>query len=68
VTAPEAAQYAETSAPEEGWPHLGYWAWTILANVSEGHWELQTTEWQEAVVRWRDAFHAQLDLDGSPDA
>lgn len=39
---------------------LAYWAWTILANVSEGRWEDQTPEWQEAVVRWRDAFHASL--------
>jgi hypothetical protein len=40
---------------------LAYWAWTLLANVSEGDWSQQTTEWQQAVVRWRDAFHEALD-------
>ena len=35
-------------------------AWGLLANVSEGQWSEQTEEWQEAVVRWRDEFHAHL--------
>jgi hypothetical protein len=35
-------------------------AWGLLANVSEGRWTEQTEEWQEAVVRWRDQFHAHL--------
>lgn len=39
-----------------------YEAWTLLANVSEGDWTKQAGEWQEAVVRWRDRFHAILDL------
>lgn len=29
-------------------------AWGLLANVSEGDWEAQPQEWQEAVTRWRD--------------
>lgn len=40
---------------------LGYMAWTIIANVSEGDWTQQTDEWQAAAVRWRDQFHASLD-------
>lgn len=39
---------------------LPYMAWTLLANVSEGDWTKQTPEWQGAVVRWRDEFHAWL--------
>jgi hypothetical protein len=40
---------------------LAYSAWVLLANVSGGDWTKQTPEWQEAVVRWRDEFHASLD-------
>ena len=29
-------------------------AWGIIANVSGGDWTRQKSEWQEAVVRWRD--------------
>ena len=36
-------------------------AWRILCNVSEGDWEKQTPEWQEAVKRFRDKYHADLD-------
>ena len=33
-------------------------AWGIIANVSGGDWTRQKSEWQEAVVRWRDnQFH-----------
>ena len=33
-------------------------AWGIIANVSGGDWTRQKSEWQEAVVRWRDNdFH-----------
>jgi hypothetical protein len=51
------AQNADTVRPDLD---LAYWAWTLLANVSEGDWTQQTTEWQQAVVRWRDAFHEAL--------
>jgi hypothetical protein len=30
--------------------------WVVLANVSEGNWEKQTPEWQEAAARWRDNY------------
>lgn len=37
-------------------------AWTIIANASEGNWEQETPEWQEAARRWRDEmFHPWLD-------
>ena len=36
-------------------------AWGLLANVSEGNWERQTDEWQDAVKRWRTRYHARLD-------
>lgn len=39
---------------------LAYWAWTVIANVSQGRWDEQTEEWQHAATRWRDAFHAAL--------
>lgn len=41
---------------------LAYTAWTIIANVSEGDWSKQTEEWQGAATRWRDQFHARLDV------
>lgn len=37
--------------------HLLGWAWTIIANASEGDWTKQTPEWQEAAANWRDALH-----------
>lgn len=37
-------------------------AWGLLANVSEGNWERQTDEWQDAVKRWRTRFHERLDV------
>ena len=36
-------------------------AWGLLANVSEGNWEEQTEEWQEAVIHWREKFHKSLE-------
>jgi hypothetical protein len=36
-------------------------AWGLLANVSEGNWERQTDEWQDAVKRWRSAYFQLLD-------
>lgn len=39
---------------------LDYSAWVLLANVSEGDWTQQAPEWQAAVVRWRERFHASL--------
>lgn len=29
-------------------------AWGIISNVSGGDWTRQKSEWQQAVVRWRD--------------
>lgn len=31
-------------------------AWGLLANVSGGDWEQQSSEWQEAMRRWRDTY------------
>ena len=45
------------SEPDED---LNYQAWVLLANVSEGDWSKQPQAWQDAVVRWRDAYHATL--------
>lgn len=39
---------------------LTHMAWVILANVSEGDWSKQTPEWQTAVTKWREDYHAQL--------
>jgi len=36
------------------------YAWTILANVSDGDWDKQTDEWQVAVKKWRDQYYAML--------
>lgn len=30
--------------------------WIVLANVSNGDWKKQTTEWMEAAQRWRDNY------------
>jgi len=37
------------------------YAWTILANVSQGNWGMQEPDWQVAVVTWREKYHALLD-------
>ena len=58
--ADNAAQHADDVATTGSEWDLDYWAWTIIANVSEGCWEKQTEEWQEAAAKWRDAFHASL--------
>lgn len=34
--------------------------WVTLASVSGGNWTLQSPEWQEAAVRWRDNYFAAL--------
>lgn len=39
---------------------LEEYAWTILANVSGGDWTLQNEDWQGAVKRWREQYHAKL--------
>ena len=39
---------------------LLYRAWTIISNVSDGNWEDQTEEWQNAAARWRNEFHDSL--------
>ena len=49
------------TAPADDSYDLVEMAWVILANVSEGNWEKQTDEWQEAVVKWRNHYHAHLD-------
>jgi hypothetical protein len=36
------------------------WAWTILANVSDGDWTKQSPEWQEAVANWRDKEYGHV--------
>lgn len=46
-----------TSAAEVGWKELADWAWTILANASEGDWGKQRSDWQEAAGKWRDDYH-----------
>jgi hypothetical protein len=37
-------------------------AWGIIANAGGGNWKLETPEWQEAAVRWRDEYHRTLDV------
>lgn len=32
--------------------------WVVLASVSGGNWDEQSTEWQEAAERWRDNYFA----------
>lgn len=39
---------------------LAYRAWIVIANASEGNWDRETEEWQDAAARWRDDFHALL--------
>lgn len=34
--------------------------WLVVANVSGGDWTKQSTEWQEAAVRWRDNYYSVL--------
>lgn len=50
----------DDDGPDTPWEHLGYWAWTILANAGGGDWSRESPEWQAAVVRWRDRFHELL--------
>ncbi len=32
-------------------------AWTIIANASQGNWEKEHPDWQEAAANWRDSYH-----------
>lgn len=34
--------------------------WVVLANVSEGDWTKQTTEWQVAAARWRNNYFTAI--------
>jgi hypothetical protein len=40
---------------------LVHWAWSVIANVSEGDWDKQPPEWRDAAITWRDAYHRYLD-------
>ena len=40
---------------------LLHWAWTIIANAGGGDWEKESDEWQSAVVKFRQRYHAYLD-------
>lgn len=35
-------------------------AWRLLANVSEGDWDKQPPEWQQAALRFREQYHEDL--------
>lgn len=35
-------------------------AWGVIANAGGGNWELETTDWNEAAVRWREQYHQTL--------
>jgi hypothetical protein len=35
-------------------------AWGIIANAGGGNWERESKEWQDAAVKWRDAYHGSL--------
>lgn len=50
-----------------GWPDSSMLeaAWGIIANAGGSNWELETSDWQEAAARWRDAYHRSLDADPS---
>jgi thiosulfate reductase cytochrome b subunit len=34
--------------------------WIVLANVSQGNWEKQSTDWQEAAAKARDDYYNAL--------
>lgn len=36
-------------------------AWGIIANASNGNWEHESTDWQEAAKNWRSRYHEYLD-------
>lgn len=35
----------------------GEYLWIVLANVSQGDWNKQSDDWQEAAAKARDEFH-----------
>ena len=35
-------------------------AWGIIANVDDGSWQEQRSDWREAAIRWRDEQYAEL--------
>lgn len=37
-------------------------AWGVIANGGGGDWTKETAEWQAAATKWRDDFHAMLDV------
>lgn len=41
-------------------------AWGLIANANEGNWDSALPEWQEAAVRWRDAYFATLPRTENP--
>lgn len=53
-----------STPPNEAMEAALYHAWTIIANVSEGDWSMQSDEWRAGAVRWRDEFHSILNRFG----
>lgn len=41
--------------------NLAQEAWVIIANAYRGNWPSRPDEWTDAAIRWRDAWHAQID-------
>lgn len=37
-------------------------AWGLIANAGEGDWSRESEEWNIAARKWRDQFHARLDV------
>jgi hypothetical protein len=52
------ARNSHLSEHERALLDAGEMLWVVLANVSGGDWEKQTSEWQLAARRWADNFHA----------
>lgn len=38
-------------------------AWGIIANVSGGDWSYQSGQWQDAVLKFREVYHAEIRSD-----
>lgn len=51
---------SDTTLPNE--LRLAEAAWGVIANAGGGDWTRETVEWQEAATRWRNEYHARLNV------
>lgn len=58
IIVPKRAPVARVMSIEELLRDRLEFAWTILCNVSGGDWQMQTKDWQTAVGKFRDDYHA----------